>query len=142
MYMKLIYSYSKLQLKLCKMINESQKYVYIFSWDFNIDYDINIRESLINATKRKVHVYIITGGKHENPIDINILTGIDIKYFHLKYKYNIGPKFEKSNMQKLFRAMRILSADFINPYKLSMFFFVYISFRFVYFYSNLYYKHK
>lgn len=41
-----------------------------------------------------------------------------------------------------FRATRILNADFINPYKPLMFFFLYISYYSVYFYSNLYYKHK
>ena len=41
-----------------------------------------------------------------------------------------------------FRATRILNADFITPYKPLMFFFLYISYYSVYFYSNLYYKHK
>ena len=41
-----------------------------------------------------------------------------------------------------FRATRILNADFINLYKPLMSFFLYISCYSVYFYSNLYYKHK
>ena len=41
-----------------------------------------------------------------------------------------------------FRAMRILNADFFNSYKFLMFFFWYISCYSIYFYSNLYYKHK
>ena len=41
-----------------------------------------------------------------------------------------------------FRATRILNADFISPYISLMFFFLHISCYSVYFYSNLYYKHK
>jgi len=41
-----------------------------------------------------------------------------------------------------FRATRILNADFFNSYKFLMFFFWYISCYSIYFYSNLYYKHK
>ena len=41
-----------------------------------------------------------------------------------------------------FRATRILNADFISFYISLMSFFLYISYYSVYFYSNLYYKHK
>ena len=43
---------------------------------------------------------------------------------------------------KIFRATRILNADFISFYISLMSFFLYISCYSVYFYSNLYYKHK
>ena len=49
---------------------------------------------------------------------------------------------QKKTEQRSFRATRILSADFVSPYKPSKFFFWYISLQDVYFYSNLYYKHK
>ena len=42
----------------------------------------------------------------------------------------------------VFRATRILNADFISFYISLMSFFLYISYYSVYFYSNLYYKHK
>ena len=43
---------------------------------------------------------------------------------------------------RFFRATRILNADFISFYISLMSFFLYISYYSVYFYSNLYYKHK
>ena len=39
-------------------------------------------------------------------------------------------------MYYLFRATRILSADFVSPYKPSTFFFWYISLQHVYFYAS------
>ena len=49
---------------------------------------------------------------------------------------------QEKHKQKIFRATRILNADFINLYKPLMSFFLYISCYSVYFYSNLYYKPK
>lgn len=58
-----------------------------------------------------------------------------------KYR-ELGTEVYCREILKLFRATRILNADFISFYISLMSFFLYISYYSVYFYSNLYYKHK
>ena len=52
-----------------------------------------------------------------------------------------GPA-KKGEKVTIIRATRILNADVISFYISLMSFFLYISYYSVYFYSNLYYKHK
>ena len=64
-------------------------------------------------------------------------------YYHNALYNSVPGLYKKSQYFFVFyRATRILNADFINSYKPLMFFFLYISYYSVYFYSNLYYKHK
>jgi cellulose synthase/poly-beta-1,6-N-acetylglucosamine synthase-like glycosyltransferase len=66
----------------------------------------------------------------------------DVQSIDLTMSSRFKGKSLDSFFKEAFRATRILSADFISPYKPSKFFFWCISFQPVYFYSNLYYKHK
>lgn len=100
--MQLIYSYKNLHKELTNMINAATEYIYIFSWDLNIHYNKQIKHAIIDATIRKTHVYLITGGVVDNPVNINNLIGLNSKFFHLKCKFQIGPKRPFDIIQQLF----------------------------------------
>ena len=116
--MNLIYSYKNLHKQLLVMIESAREYVYIFSWDFNIRYDKRIEKAIINATRRGTHVYLMTGGKHVNPI--GELIGLKNEFFHLKYKFQIGPKRQPDILQTLFNFQTEIDHMYYNHMRFAL----------------------
>jgi phosphatidylserine/phosphatidylglycerophosphate/cardiolipin synthase-like enzyme len=118
--MRLVYSYKKLNLELLDMIEKANKYIYIFSWNFNIHYNRRMEEAIINATRRGVYVYLMTGGVEDNPVFICRMKGINEQFFHVKYKFQIGSKRPENVLQIIFRTIPSVNYMYYNHMRFAL----------------------
>lgn len=104
--MEYIVGCDNLHNKLCEMIDESTQYVYLTSFELDIEFeDLRLHNRIVDALKRCVHVYVMTCGLCVTDVKYKLLyklKKIFPKYLHLKLNHMrkqdkefVEPTFEK-----------------------------------------------
>jgi phosphatidylserine/phosphatidylglycerophosphate/cardiolipin synthase-like enzyme len=86
---KLIFTYKKTHEKMLQIINTSKKYIFLTAYDFDWNYDKNIRNKIIESLNRGIIVYI-TLSNHSSLFENTIDYSHPNLYVHLSNLYNKG----------------------------------------------------
>jgi phosphatidylserine/phosphatidylglycerophosphate/cardiolipin synthase-like enzyme len=86
---KLIFTYKKTHKKMLKIITDSKKYIFLTAYDFDWNYDKNIKNEIINSLNRGVKIYI-TLSNHSSLFENTIDYTHPNLYVRLSKLYNKG----------------------------------------------------
>ena len=86
---KLIFTYEKTHKKMLQIINTSKKYIFLTAYDFDWNYDENIRNKIIESLNRGIIVYIVLSN-HSSLFENTIDYSHPNLYIRLSNLYNKG----------------------------------------------------
>lgn len=104
--MKYIVGCDNLHDSMCKLVDESEKFIYITSFELDIEFNNGVLfNKLSNALQRDIHIFIMTCGLCVTDVNYNLLIKLKTKFpklLHLKLNHMreqdkefIEPLFEK-----------------------------------------------
>jgi phosphatidylserine/phosphatidylglycerophosphate/cardiolipin synthase-like enzyme len=84
---ELIFTYKKLHEKMLQIIKTSKSYIFLTSFNFDWNYDENLKNEIIKSLDRGVKVYIFLSSQFENKIDYTH-PNLYVRLSNLYSKYN------------------------------------------------------
>jgi len=91
----LVCGYDNLHRTIAHVTSDARRYLFLFCWNFDIEFSQLIRAAIVQATQRGVSVFIMVSGLDWHLNDFSRLSGVDSRYLHIRNGISIGPDLDE-----------------------------------------------